>query len=171
MRVVLVTTGDNIVSRRLQECEGVELVDVFDFAREPRADVDAIRRFVESRSPDLAILYKVPFILPEEVIYGPPFGMINIHPSLLPKYRGLNPWHEILANGETETGVTIHRVDKYADHGEILAQRSFAITPEDNLSTLMAKSEQLGWILLHETLPLISTSVVESMNSVKSVFR
>jgi methionyl-tRNA formyltransferase len=157
MRISLITTGETEISRRLPYCRNIELVGVFDFACEHNGNVDAVRRFMQLSAPDLAILYKVPFLLPEDVIYMPAMGMINIHPSLLPKYRGLNPWREILANGETESGITIHRVDKYADHGEILAKGSFHIELHNNLSELMTKAEQLSWELLQVTLSQLST--------------
>ena len=82
-------------------------------------------------------------------------GVINIHPSLLPKYRGLAPYFWSLINGETETGVTIHWVDKGFDTGDILVQQSVPITPNDTIISLSNKCAKLGSYLLIEAVNLI----------------
>jgi phosphoribosylglycinamide formyltransferase 1 len=65
--------------------------------------------------------------------------MLNIHPSLLPKFRGLSAWTQALAAGEKVTGCTVHYVDESVDHGDIIAQREVPILPDDTPETLHAR--------------------------------
>lgn len=78
-------------------------------------------------------------ILPSDVFEAPRLGGINIHSSLLPRYRGVHPVSWALVNGEAETGITIHRIAKGVDTGDILAQRAVAIADQDDLWSLTAK--------------------------------
>jgi len=68
-----------------------------------------------------------------------PRRIINIHPSLLPKFPGLEAWKQAVAAGETMTGCTVHYVDEKIDHGQIVAQREVAILPDDTPETLHAR--------------------------------
>src|SRR5207237_4445515 len=68
-----------------------------------------------------------------------PRRIINIHPSLLPKFPGLEAWKQALAAGETVTGCTVHYIDDKIDHGQIVAQREVAILPNDTPETLHAR--------------------------------
>ncbi len=101
-------------------------------------------------------------IIPEKVFAAPRLGSVNIHPSLLPKYRGVHPISWALINGETHTGVTLHRVSRKIDEGEILYQKSVAITDSDDIwsltDTLRAVStamslELFDFISLQNALP------------------
>jgi len=91
-------------------------------------------------------------ILPEEVLGIPPQGCVNLHPSLLPKYRGASPIQSALAAGETITGITTMFMDKGMDTGPLLLQRKWAITEEDTSETLHTKLSEAGADLLVETL-------------------
>ena len=77
-------------------------------------------------------------------------GCINVHPALLPRYRGLFPYFWVLANGETVTGVTVHVVEPAFDTGPIIAQHKLDITPQDTAQSLQYKSARLGAELLVE---------------------
>ena len=68
-----------------------------------------------------------------------PRRILNIHPSLLPKFPGLEAWRQALAAGETMTGCTVHYVDENIDHGDIIAQREVPILPDDTPETLHAR--------------------------------
>lgn len=90
--------------------------------------------------PDILVV--VAFrILPDELLRIPPFGAINLHASLLPKYRGAAPINWALINGERETGVTIFQIRTKVDTGDILAQERVAIAPNDTYADL---SERLA---------------------------
>ncbi len=111
---------------------------------------------IEQYHPDLGVLAAFGKMVPDEAINAIPCGIINVHPSLLPKYRGTTPIESPLLNGDTETGVSVMRLVKEMDAGPILAQAKVAITPEttkqslyDQLSALGAKliSDVLGGVL------------------------
>src|SRR2546421_5965557 len=78
---------------------------------------------------------------------------LNVHPSLLPRWRGAAPVERALMAGDAETGVTIHRTVKELDAGPIVAQRAFAVGPEDDAGSVFARSAALAVDLLHEVLP------------------
>jgi methionyl-tRNA formyltransferase len=83
----------------------------------------------------------------------PRFGCLNVHTSLLPKYRGAAPIQWAIANGETETGVTIMKMDAGMDTGPLLAQKRTPISPPDDAIALYSRLAQLGAELLVETIP------------------
>jgi len=92
-------------------------------------------------------------IVPPEVLAIPPFGCLNVHASLLPKYRGASPVAGALLAREEETGITIMLMDEGMDTGPILAQARLPIAPEDSRGSLTGKLAHLGADLLLETLP------------------
>lgn len=91
----------------------------------------------------------------DEILQLAPAGAFNLHGSLLPKYRGRAPLNWVLVNGETETGVTLHRMVKRADAGAIVAQLRIAIAPDDIAITLHHKLCHAARQLLEQTLPAI----------------
>lgn len=105
--------------------------------------------------PDIIALTAYGKILPESIINLPPLGTINVHGSLLPKYRGAAPIQWALINGETETGITIMQMDKGMDTGDILLQKKLPIGPEDTAGSLSVQMAQLGGQALVEALGLL----------------
>jgi methionyl-tRNA formyltransferase len=103
--------------------------------------------------PDLVVVAAYGQILPQSILDLPKFGCVNVHTSLLPKYRGASPIQSAILNGETETGVTIMKMDPGLDTGEIISQARTPILPEDNSQTLHDRLAQLGAELLVETIP------------------
>jgi methionyl-tRNA formyltransferase len=91
-------------------------------------------------------------ILPQEVLDLPPHGCINVHASLLPRWRG-NPLAATILAGDEVTGVTVMQMDAGLDTGPILAQREEAIRPDDTRATLEERLARIGAELLAETLP------------------
>ena len=69
--------------------------------------------------------------------------IINIHPSLLPKFKGLNPFSKVLENNEKKTGCTVHYVNEKLDSGNIIVQKSFCVNSNDNEKTLKQKTQKL----------------------------
>ncbi|EKE25006.1 MAG: hypothetical protein ACD_5C00331G0007 [uncultured bacterium] len=104
--------------------------------------------------PDLVIVAAYGKIIPSSALEIPGFGCINVHVSLLPKYRGPSPIQNALLNGETETGITIMLMDEGVDTGDILMQEKVAILPNDNTQTLTEKLSQKGADTLLKTIPL-----------------
>lgn len=103
---------------------------------------------------DLFIIAAFGQILPQAVLDLPRYGTLNIHASLLPKYRGVSPISETLLQGDTETGVTIMLIDAGVDTGPILLKRSIPIEENDTTGRLTIKLAQLGAQALLEALPL-----------------
>jgi len=103
--------------------------------------------------PDLIVVVAYGQILPQTILELPKFGCLNVHTSLLPKYRGAAPIQRAIADGEFETGVTIMRMDAGLDTGPILATRRTPIFAEDDSQILHDRLAQLGSELLVETIP------------------
>lgn len=104
-------------------------------------------------SPDLIVTAAFGQILPKEILDAPTYGCINVHASLLPKYRGGAPIHQAIIDGETHTGVTIMYMVEALDAGDILTQRAIPIEEQDNVATLFQKLSIVGAELLKDTLP------------------
>jgi len=112
---------------------------------ELRAKLDAIR-------PQAIIVVGYGRIIPPWMLELPPLGNINLHASLLPKYRGAAPVQWAIANGETVTGVTTMRIDEGLDTGDILLQQKLAISEKDTAETLAPKLAAIGADLMIQTL-------------------
>lgn len=104
-------------------------------------------------APDLIVVTAFGQILRSEVLDLPRFGCINIHASLLPRWRGAAPIQAAILHGDTQTGVTIMRMDTGVDTGPLLSQRAVPIMPDDTSETLSQRLAKLGAELLLETLP------------------
>ncbi|HSY92605.1 MAG TPA: methionyl-tRNA formyltransferase [Candidatus Binatus sp.] len=102
--------------------------------------------------PDAIIVVGYGRIIPQWMLDLPRYGNINLHASLLPKYRGAAPIQWAIANGETVTGVTTMRIDAGLDTGDILEQQKLAIAPEDTAETLAPRLAAIGADLMVDTL-------------------
>ncbi|EKE19208.1 MAG: hypothetical protein ACD_9C00091G0002 [uncultured bacterium] len=118
-----------------------------------RFNSEAVEELKKLR-PDIIIVAAYGKIIPKEALEIPGFGCINVHVSLLPKYRGPSPIQNALLSGEKETGVTIMLMDEGVDTGDILVQKKMTIEPDDNTGSLMEKLAAFGAELLLETIPL-----------------
>ncbi|MCP1143994.1 methionyl-tRNA formyltransferase [Lysinibacillus endophyticus] len=105
--------------------------------------------------PDLIVTAAYGQILPKNLLDTPPLGCVNVHASLLPKYRGGAPIHQAIIDGEEKTGVTIMYMAEKLDAGDIISQREITIEDSDNTGILFDKLSVLGRDLLKDTLPLI----------------
>jgi methionyl-tRNA formyltransferase len=113
---------------------------------------DEFRAQLTALKPGAIIVVGYGRIIPQWMLDLPPLGNINLHASLLPKYRGAAPIQWAIANGETVTGVTTMRIDAGLDTGDILLQRDVPITPEDAADTLASYLASIGADLVAETL-------------------
>lgn len=104
-------------------------------------------------APDVIVVVAYGQILRPDLLELPPFGCLNVHASLLPRWRGAAPIQAAILHGDPKTGVTIMRLDAGMDTGPILSQRQVEITPEDTYGTLSARLAEVGAELLIETLP------------------
>jgi methionyl-tRNA formyltransferase len=112
--------------------------------------------------PDAIIVVGYGRIIPQWMIDLPRFGNLNLHASLLPKYRGAAPIQWAIANGDSVTGVTTMRIDAGLDTGDILMQRETSIGPEDTAETLGPKLADIGADLMIETLRGLENGQVHS---------
>ncbi len=108
---------------------------------------------IEQYQPQLGILAAFGKLVPQSAIDAIPAGIINIHPSLLPKYRGTTPIETPLLNGDTKTGVSVMRLVKEMDAGPLLAQSEVEITPDTTKQSLYEELSQAGTKLLLQVLP------------------
>ncbi len=103
--------------------------------------------------PDLAIVAAYGKILPKEILEIPKHGFINVHGSLLPKYRGASPIQSAVLNGDKETGITIMKIDKEIDHGPIISNVKIQISNDDTFESLSQKLAISGADLLIKIIP------------------
>ncbi len=145
MRVLLITASPtNAVRTALEQEHGVALTvaDIGMLSRQ-QALTD-IGRLLEHSIPDLLITYRCPWILPRQIFERTLMGAYNIHPSLLPKYPGANPWNDIFRHHERESGVTLHQLTDKPDAGPIVFQASFVIEESDTIETAREKADHLA---------------------------
>jgi methionyl-tRNA formyltransferase len=119
--------------------------------REPAA-IDALR----AAQPDLIIVVAYGQILPKSVLEIPRLGCVNVHTSLLPRWRGAAPIQYAILHGDRETGVTTMYMDEHMDNGDIILQRAQLIHADDTSATLHDRLAKLGAVLLTETVMLIA---------------
>jgi len=105
---------------------------------EPNAEAELVQMLREAEV-ELVVLAGFMRVLKSPMLEAFPRRIINIHPSLLPKFPGLEAWKQALDAGETVTGCTVHYVDEKIDHGDIIAQREVPILPNDNSESLHAR--------------------------------
>ncbi len=110
---------------------------------------------IKALEPEIIFSFYYRKLVSKEILDIPPLGALNLHGSLLPRYRGRCPINWVLINGEKETGVTLHYMVSRADAGDIVAQKAFPITVDDTALSLFGKAEEASRELLDETLPLI----------------
>lgn len=128
--------------------------DIEVFQPERIKDSEAIEK-IKQVKPDLIIVVAFGQILPKEILELPKYGCINVHASLLPKYRGAAPINFAIINGEKKTGVTTMYMEEGLDTGDMLLKNEVEITPEDTASTLHDKLAIAGKKTLADTLKAI----------------
>jgi len=141
----LATTGSPV--KRAAEGMGLSVRQVDNFK-----DADDVAALAELE-PDVIVVASFGVILPQSVLDIPSHSCINLHPSLLPRYRGPTPVPAAILAGDDVTGTTIMLIERKVDSGPILAQREFPIDPSDTTGSLTAKLANLSADLLLETLP------------------
>jgi len=125
---------------------------------EPEAEAELVKMLREA-GVDLVVLAGFMRVLHAPMLKAFPQRIINIHPSLLPKFPGLEAWKQALAAGESVTGCTVHFVDEQVDHGQIIAQREIAILAEDTPESLHARIQ----VAEHELYPAIIAEFGEKL--------
>jgi len=128
---------------------------------EPQAEVELVR-MLRDASVELVILAGFMRVLKAPMLDAFPHRILNIHPSLLPRFPGLDAWKQALAAGEKVTGCTVHYVDEKIDHGDIIAQREVAILPNDTAESLHARIQ----ITEHELYPAVISEMCQKLSDV-----
>lgn len=133
---------------------------------------ESVAVMLEEYQPDVIVVAAYGQILPERILNIPPYGCINIHASLLPKYRGAAPIERAIINGETMSGVTTMYMEKGLDTGDMIDKVEVAITPDDTGATLHDKLAQAGADLILETLAKLETHTAtrEKQNDAESSY-
>lgn len=108
---------------------------------------------IEKENYDLSIVVAYGKIMPRDIINTPKLGSINIHYSLLPKYRGASPVESSILNGDTETGITIQQMEYKMDAGPIIAEEKVSILPDEKAPELRKRLIKIGGELLVKILP------------------
>jgi len=117
---------------------------------EPNVESELVR-MLRAAGVDLVVLAGFMRVLKAPMLEAFPRRIINIHPSLLPKFQGLEAWKQALAAGETVAGCTVHYVDDKIDHGDIIAQRQVPVLPNDSAESLHERIQ----IAEHELYPAV----------------
>ena len=112
-------------------------------------------------APELIVVVAYGKILPPEVINYPKYGCINLHVSLLPKYRGAAPMQRAIMDGESETGVTVMYMDEGLDTGDIISREVFPISDSDDFESIHDRSADIGSKLLSDTVDAIEAGTAK----------
>jgi phosphoribosylglycinamide formyltransferase 1 len=128
---------------------------------EPQAEIELVR-MLRDAGVELVILAGFMRVLKGPMLEAFRRRILNIHPSLLPKFPGLDAWKQALAAGETVTGCTVHYVDEKIDHGDIIAQREVAILPNDTSESLHARIQ----IAEHDLYPAVISEMCQKLSDV-----
>src|SRR6266496_5087282 len=127
---------------------------------EPQAEIELVR-MLRDAGVELVILAGFMRVLKAPMLEAFRRRILNIHPSLLPKFPGLDAWKQALAAGETVTGCTVHYVDEKIDHGDIIAQREIAILPNDTAESLHARIQ----IAEHALYPAVISEMCQKLSN------
>lgn len=118
-------------------------------------------RSIAALSPDIGVLVAYGYILKERLLDIPVHGFVNLHPSPLPRYRGAAPLQHALLNGDTETAITVIRMNSRVDAGEILSQLPATVEPDETCGDLSARLAVTGAQLVNKTLAGIADETIE----------
>jgi len=118
---------------------------------EPAAEAELVETLRKARV-ELVVLAGFMRVLKEQMLSAFPRRIINVHPSLLPKFPGLEAWKQALVAGEKVTGVTVHFVDEQIDHGDVIAQRAVPVLRDDTPESLHARIQAVEHALYPEAL-------------------
>jgi methionyl-tRNA formyltransferase len=119
---------------------------------------------------DIALLYAYGVIIPKDLLKAPKYGFWNIHPSLLPKYRGTSPVAYPLIAGERETGVTLMKMDERMDHGPIIAQKKLKINPRDRRMELTYRLTDLAYDVFKRSILNFDKVSLKSQNHSRATY-
>lgn len=133
VKLVVTPLYDNLKYKKLEfACKSLEIP----LLREKKINSEVVYEAVKRVEPDLCVISHFERLIKEPILSVPKMGFVNLHPSLLPDYRGMAPQHWPIINGEKEAGITVHYVDEGTDTGDIIVQRRIALTDDMYVSDL-----------------------------------
>ena len=137
-----------------------------------RVKTPEVIELLRGLAPDLIVVAAFGQFLPKEILEMPKYGCINVHASLLPKYRGAAPIHYVILNGETKSGVTIMQMDIGMDTGDMIEKAEVKIEDNDTAESLHDKLSAISVPLLMKTLPSIinGTNKREKQNDADATY-
>lgn len=143
-------------SNNHRKIESIAEANNIEIARENNINSDSIKNKMERINPDLLISVHLRKILSKSIFSVPKLGAINVHPSLLPKYRGLSPQHQAIMHGDSESGVTVHFIEEGVDAGDIIIQKTIQIDIGDYISDFLLKMLTVYKSIVVEAICLLS---------------
>lgn len=165
--VAVITQPDKPKGRKLQlappPVKEIALAHQFECLQPESLKEEGIQERASKLAPDICVVVAYGKIIPPWLLELPPHGCLNIHASLLPRYRGAAPMQRAIMNGEKETGVSIMLLDEGMDTGPVLRQKAVMIAVDDNVGTLYDKLAAVGAELLGEVLDKIQEGKITSV--------
>lgn len=163
--IILTNNPDAYVLQRADNFE----IPTHIFDRQEFYETDEIVDLLKNLRIDIIVLAGFLWLIPQNLLQSFPNKIINIHPALLPNYAGKGMYgdkihNQILANGDEESGITIHYVNEHFDEGEIIYQSRFKIEKGDDLEMIKFKGQQLE----HQYYPKIIEQLLKKMKSSKT---
>ena len=137
-QVSLIITPDNFNESHKVLEEAASRYNI-EFVKDKNINSEKIKEYLIKVKPDVIVAAHLRKILRKEIFSLATKGAINIHPSLLPKYRGLSPQHQAILHGDNESGVTVHYIDADVDTGEIIVQERFSVAADDYIVNVQTK--------------------------------
>ncbi len=150
---------NNTIHKRL---ENTTISNGIEYIREKDINSQNVVDKIKEKQPDLLITAHFEKLIKKEIIEIPRMGCLNLHPSLLPYYRGMAPQHWPIINGEQETGITIHFIDETADTGNIVLQKRIPLSDQMYVSDL-----QQIWTKMYQT--VMCEAVEQVVNGYKGI--
>lgn len=135
-----------------------------------RLDEPNLIQTIKELDVDVAVVCSYNYKIPKVLLESTKDGFINVHPSMLPKYRGGNPYSRVIMNGETETGVTVHFMDEDFDTGDIIAQKPYHIPSKATMGTIFNELNFIGIELLLQVLRTYETEPLTRIPQPKGNF-
>ncbi|HUS49951.1 MAG TPA: methionyl-tRNA formyltransferase [Candidatus Paceibacterota bacterium] len=162
--VLVITAPDKPVGRKqiLTPSEVKKLARKYNIPIIQPQKIENCELEIENLRPDLIISASYGQIIPKEILKIPKYGSLNVHPSLLPKYRGPSPIQQAILNGDKKTGITIYLMDEKIDHGPIISDLQFPISKKFNYQELKKELAELGLKLLLKTIPKWTNDEIKS---------
>ncbi len=157
MRVVFFGTPDFINPIKEMLRLNFELVKIVSGQEPNQTLADDLKQL----QPDLIVVAAYGYIIPQSILDIPKYGALNVHPSLLPKYRGASPIQSALLNGDSVSGITIIKMDEQMDHGPIIFQEEVRFSQQDNCQILSIKMFQRASEILKDLIPQFVEGKVE----------